>query len=66
MSLLIEKLSKQQEKLMKKTRQEWLDLFFKPKKFNEKKARASVEWLYSFCGLKKPKVLFFDSPYGCQ
>src|SRR3990167_2733846 len=63
---MITKLTRNQEKLLGQVRQEWLDLFFKPKPFSEIKAKEAVEWLYFFCGLEKPKVLFFDSPLGCQ
>ena len=59
-------LSVEQEKLMVSVRQEWLDLVFKGKGFDEASAREGVEWLYSFCKLPKPKIVFVDSLLAAQ
>jgi ElaB/YqjD/DUF883 family membrane-anchored ribosome-binding protein len=52
---------------MGKIRQFWLDHIFSCKKsLNREKAKASIDWLYKFCGLQSPVVVFVDSPMACQ
>jgi hypothetical protein len=52
---------------MEKIRQFWLDYIFSCKKsLDPEKAKASIDWLYKFCGLQSPVVVFVDSPMACQ
>jgi hypothetical protein len=52
---------------MGKIRQFWLDHIFSCKKsLDREKAKASIDWLYKFCGLQSPVVVFVDSPMACQ
>jgi len=67
---MLETLTKEQEKLMKVVRDEWMTKIFsneKRLKFNKKKAIDSINWLYEFSKLEKPKyIVFLDSPLGIQ
>ena len=63
---ILESLTKKQELLIPKVREEWLGYFYKNKGVDKKKAIQGVSWLYNFCGKKKPTVLFMDSPLGCE
>lgn len=52
---------------MEQTRQEWLERFFSGKtRTNRKQAKKYIEWLYEFSKLKKPRIIFLDSPLGIQ
>jgi hypothetical protein len=63
----LEKLTPDQEKLMYKTRDWWLDRFFSCKtKLDKQAAIESIEWMYKLSGLDKPTIVFVDSPLGCQ
>ena len=62
----IEQLTRTQEKQMRIVREKWLKLFFSGKKINRPKAKRYIEWLYSEAKLKKPAVVFLESPFGIQ
>ena len=52
---------------MIEVREEWLSKLFDCKlQFDEKKAQKGIEWLYELSGLKKPTIIFIDSPMGVQ
>jgi hypothetical protein len=64
---MLKKLTIDQRQKMFNVRDEWLNKFFKHNNFfDEDEARKGVEWLYDFCGFKKPKVIIMSSPLGCQ
>ena len=62
----IEQLTRTQEKQMRIVREKWLKLFFSGKKINRPKAKKYIEWLYSEAKLKKPVIVFLESPLGIQ
>ena len=63
----LEKLTPSQEKIMHDVKQHWLDYIFSCKNsVNREKAKISIDWLYKFCGLNSPIVIFVDSPMACQ
>lgn len=57
---------KEADSLMIKVRDEWLNHFFSCKKIDKEAAIKGVEFLYEVSGLKKPKVIFTDSPLGIR
>ena len=63
---MLEKLTKAQEKLMHQVIEEWLSYFFSGQEIDKDKAQKGIEWLYEFSGLKKPQVIFVDSPLAVQ
>ena len=64
---MIEQLTKEQEKLMYQTRDEWLGYLFENRlELDKEKAETGVKWLYKLCGLKEPEVSFVSSPYAAQ
>ena len=64
---MLNKLNPKQIKLMDEVRDEWLDRFFSCKvKTDRKQATKYINWLYKFCGLEKPLIIFLDSPLGAQ
>ena len=63
---MLDKLTDEQVKLMDIVRDEWLSLFFSGKEIDREAARDGIEWLYAFSGLKKPQIIFVDSPLGMQ
>ena len=63
---MLEKLNQEQEILMHATRDKYLKKFFSLPKLNIKKAEEWIKWLYRFCNLKEPQVIFVDSPLACQ
>jgi hypothetical protein len=64
--LKLEKLSAGQADMMETVRKEWLDLFFSFPTINRTRAKKAIEWLYEFSKLKKPEVIFVNSPLGAQ
>jgi len=63
----MEKLTKDQELLMHKVREEWLGKIFSCKTgLNEESAKKGIEWLYEISGLEKPMIIKVDSPLACQ
>ena len=63
----LERLSSEQEALMVKVREEWLDFVFKSTlPLDKQKAIEDVKWLYSLANLPDPLVIILDSPRGCQ
>ena len=64
---MINKLTKPQEKKITTIRDEWINRFFSCKtKTNRKQATKYINWLYELSGLKKPMIIFLDSPLGVQ
>ena len=64
---MLNKLNSKQIKLMDEVRDEWLDRLFSCKvKTDRKQATKYINWLYKFCGLEKPLIIFLDSPLGAQ
>ena len=58
----LEKLTKEQEELMFKTAQEWIDLFNNTKRINQKDFEEGIKWLYKdLLEKKNPKVLYCES-----
>ena len=67
---MLEKLTKEQEKLMLQTRDEWVNLFFdnvkNQKGIDKKMFEDGIEWLYTDLLQKpKPKVVYCDSWLSC-
>lgn len=63
----IEKLTDEQEEKMNSVKQYWLDYIFSCKNSTDRtKAKIQIEWLYKFCKLDSPVVIFVDSPMSCQ
>ena len=67
---MLEKLTKEQEKLMLQTRDEWVNLFFdnvkNQKGIDKKMFEDGIEWLYTDLLHKpKPKVVYCDSWLSC-
>ena len=64
---MLEKLTKSQEKLMVKVKNEWLHRLFDCKlRTNKKQATKYINWLYELSGCKKPLIVFLSSPLGLQ
>ena len=64
---MLDQLNAVQVAHMEKIRQFWLDHIFSCRKsLDREKAKASIDWLYKFCGLQSPVVIFVDSPMACQ
>ena len=65
---MISKLTKQQEKAVPKYLKKWLDVGYRTKTTDKKKAKAAVNFLYKdILKMEKPKyVIFLDSPMACQ
>ena len=67
---MLEKLTKEQEKIMIQTRDEWVNLFFdnvkNQKGIDKKMFEDGIEWLYTDLLHKpKPKVVYCDSWLSC-
>ena len=63
----IEKLTRQQIEKIAEVRDGWLSLIFDcNKEVDIAEATKGIDWLYSFCNLKKPIIIFVDSPLGIQ
>jgi hypothetical protein len=64
---MLEKLTQKQEQKMIEVKNYWLDYIFSCKNLiNKEQAKISIDWLYKFCGLKKPIIIFLESPLSCQ
>jgi len=63
---MIEKLTLEQEKLLEKTRDKWLSLFFSGKEIDKEEAIKGIKWLYKFSNLREPIIIFLDSPLALQ
>jgi hypothetical protein len=61
----IEHLTDEQEARLPVFRQEWLSLGLSTETIDRERSREAVERLYVTAGLKKPVVMFFDSPAQC-
>ena len=64
----LETLTPEQEALIPVVRDEWLNLFRDegPKRMNRPVVEEGIEWLYGLAGLDKPRLVFVESPMGCQ
>src|SRR6478609_2409095 len=63
----IESLTPEQESIIPLVRQEWLDKIFNcDKKIDRGLATNQIKWLYKFCNLEEPVVIFLSSPYAAQ
>lgn len=62
----ISELTQEQENLMIEVRNEWIKKIECPNDLTVKKVKPHIEWLYEFCGLKKPKIIVADSPFACR
>jgi hypothetical protein len=63
----LEKLSEEQIQKMHDVKQFWLDYIFSCKNsINREQAKIKIDWLYKFCGLNEPIIIFVDSPMACQ
>ena len=64
---MLKKLTNLQEKHMAVIRQQWVDYIMSCKNSIEHdRAKNGIEWLYQYCGLDKPIIIFLDSPLACQ
>ncbi|MCF3107288.1 hypothetical protein LL912_00715 [Niabella sp. CC-SYL272] len=60
-------LTNDQEAQIPVIRDQWLNYILScENRLDRDKAREGIEWLYSYCGKKRPVVIFMDSPFGCQ
>jgi len=63
----IEKLTKEQEEIVEKVKDKWLNRFFSCKYlFDEKQFKESIAWLYSLMDLDAPDVIVVDDPPEAQ
>lgn len=63
----MEALTPQQEEKMIEIRDYWLDFIFSCKNsIDKEKAEQAINWLYEFCGNKKPTIIYVSSPMACQ
>ncbi len=59
----INKLTEEQESKLSTYRDLYINKFFKPEKEADfEEVKEYIQWLYSFCNLKKPIVILVDSP----
>src|SRR3990167_4308459 len=64
---MIKKLTTEQEKKMIKIKNKWLDYIFSCKNStNREQATIAIDWLYKFCGLNEPIIIYLESPLACQ
>jgi hypothetical protein len=64
----LEKLTSEQEAKMLEVKQFWLNYIFSCKntEINRKSAKIGIDWLYEFCKLDAPIIIYVDSPMSCQ
>jgi hypothetical protein len=62
---MIEELSEEQTQVMYDTRDKWLNVF-NSLKMDKEKTIKYIQKLYEIAGLKKPEVIFCDSPLSMQ
>ena len=63
----LESLTPEQEAQIPVFRQKWIDKFYNNNGVIDKEnAVKQIHWLYKHCEQKEPKVMFMDSPLGCQ
>jgi hypothetical protein len=64
---MLTKLTPQQEEKMREVKQYWLDYIFSCKNsIDREAAKIKIEWIYKFCKLSKPVIIYLDSPLACQ
>jgi hypothetical protein len=67
MAKMLETLTQEQEKLIEDTKDWWIQyILYSGDEVKEDEAIKGAEWLYEFCGFKKPEVHIVDSPMACQ
>lgn len=59
-------LTEKEKELIPIVRDRWLNQFFSLPRINEVECIKGVEWLYEYCQLSKPKVMFAKSPMEAQ
>lgn len=63
----LENLTPEQEALMYKVRDFWLDRFFScQNRLDKDRSPEYINWLYELSGFKAPQIFFCDSPQACQ
>ena len=63
----LEVLSEEQEALISIVRDEWLDRILKcDTELNREQATKGIEFIYEFCKINKPKIIFTCSPMEAQ
>jgi hypothetical protein len=62
----LESLTPEQQKLLSKIRDKWINKLNNPQPLDREKATPLIEWLYEMANLKKPKIVYLDSPIGLQ
>lgn len=62
----LETLTEDQLLVMEQTKKFWLDKFFSFERIDEKVCTKQIEWLYKFCDLKTPEVVYVESPLAAQ
>ena len=62
----LEALNKNQLELIPKIKNKWINRFNSLPKLDKDKAQAFAEWFYETSNLKKPSVIFVDSPLAAQ
>lgn len=63
---MLNKLTPEQEALMKTVRDERLNQFFQLKPIDKEKCEKHIEFMYKLAKLKKPAIIYLDSPMGAQ
>ena len=63
---MLEQLTKKQEQLMYKVKDERLHRFFKLPKLDKEQAGEFIDYLYWIAGLNKPTKIFLESPMALQ
>ena len=62
----LESLTPEQEALMPKIAEKWINIFNNNSTWNDESVIAGVEWVYELSELKKPTVVIVDSPHAAQ
>ena len=64
---MLEELSIEQEAKMLEVRDFWKDYIFSCKNsINKEQAKIGIDFIYRLAKLKQPKIIYVDSPMGCQ
>jgi len=59
------KLTEKEKEIMYQVRDEWIARFNKLK-FDEKKVKDGINFIYDFSGQKRPEIVVLNSPFACQ
>lgn len=63
---MLKKLTPEQKALIPVVRDEWTNRLDSCPQINREKTEAGIKWLYRFCKLKEPTIIFVSSPLGAQ